>query len=109
MEAAASPWDSIGPSPTPIRASGSSVRSATSRYGGKSNQVNFSSDKLQFSEVLRFSLLLFLFMFTVLCNVCSNLLLYIVYIPVFSGSRMEKMARKTYLKTRIMRYQKACV
>ncbi|KAL0408496.1 UNVERIFIED_CONTAM: Pre-splicing factor ATP-dependent RNA helicase DEAH7 [Sesamum radiatum] len=43
--AAASPWDSIAPSPTPIRASGSSVRSASSRYGGKSNQMNFSSDK----------------------------------------------------------------
>ncbi|KAK4423938.1 Pre-splicing factor ATP-dependent RNA helicase DEAH7 [Sesamum alatum] len=48
--AAASPWDSIVPSPTPIRASGSSVRSASSRYGGKSNQVNFSSDKVQLAE-----------------------------------------------------------
>ncbi|KAI3452603.1 hypothetical protein Pfo_009267 [Paulownia fortunei] len=49
-EAAASPWDSIAPSPTPIRASGSSVRSASSRYGGKSNQVKSSLDKLQLIE-----------------------------------------------------------
>ncbi|KAL0372285.1 UNVERIFIED_CONTAM: Pre-splicing factor ATP-dependent RNA helicase DEAH7 [Sesamum calycinum] len=48
--AAASPWDSIAPSPTPIRASGSSVRSASSRYGGKSNQMNFSSDKVHLAE-----------------------------------------------------------
>ncbi|KAL6520539.1 hypothetical protein OROMI_032301 [Orobanche minor] len=46
----ASPWDSIAPSPTPIRASGSSVRSASSRYGGKSNQFNSSLDKLEDGE-----------------------------------------------------------
>ncbi|KAL8550687.1 hypothetical protein ACS0TY_009191 [Phlomoides rotata] len=45
--ASASPWDSVAPSPTPIRASGSSVRSASSRYGGKSNQANSYSDRLQ--------------------------------------------------------------
>ncbi|PIN05604.1 mRNA splicing factor ATP-dependent RNA helicase [Handroanthus impetiginosus] len=48
--AGASPWDSIAPSPTPIRASGSSVRSASSRYGGKSTQVDSSSDRLQLVE-----------------------------------------------------------
>lgn len=43
--AAASPWDSIAPSPTPIRASGTSIRSASSRYGGKSNQIDsYSKD-----------------------------------------------------------------
>ncbi|XP_075489765.1 pre-mRNA-splicing factor ATP-dependent RNA helicase DEAH7-like [Primulina tabacum] len=48
--AAASPWDIIVPSPTPVRASGSSVRSASSRYGGKSNQVAFSANKLKSAE-----------------------------------------------------------
>ncbi|KAL2519699.1 RNA helicase family protein [Abeliophyllum distichum] len=47
---AASPWDSIAPSPTPIRASGASVRSSSSRYGGKLNHVSFSGDKLPSSE-----------------------------------------------------------
>lgn len=36
--ASASPWDIGAPSPVPIRASGSSVRSSSSRYGGRSNQ-----------------------------------------------------------------------
>ncbi|KAG2240285.1 hypothetical protein Bca52824_090928 [Brassica carinata] len=36
--ASASPWDIGAPSPIPIRASGSSVRSSSSRYGGRSNQ-----------------------------------------------------------------------
>lgn len=47
---AASPWDSIAPSPTPIRASGASVRSSSSRYGGKYNHATFSGDKLPSSE-----------------------------------------------------------
>ncbi|XP_051153013.1 pre-mRNA-splicing factor ATP-dependent RNA helicase DEAH7-like isoform X2 [Andrographis paniculata] len=46
----ASPWDSIAPSPTPIRASGSSVRSAGSRYGRKSNQITYVSDELRLVE-----------------------------------------------------------
>lgn len=37
--ASASPWDIGAPSPVPIRASGSSVRSSSSRYGGRSNQL----------------------------------------------------------------------
>ncbi|KAL8052410.1 hypothetical protein ABFX02_05G002500 [Erythranthe guttata] len=45
---AASPWDSFAPSPTPIRASGSSVRSSNSRYGGKSD--HFNSSKRQSAE-----------------------------------------------------------
>ncbi|CAA0818336.1 RNA helicase family protein [Striga hermonthica] len=48
--APASPWDSFAPSPTPIRASGSSVRSVGSRYGGKSNRFNTSMDKLEYGE-----------------------------------------------------------
>ncbi|XP_038713676.1 pre-mRNA-splicing factor ATP-dependent RNA helicase DEAH7 isoform X2 [Tripterygium wilfordii] len=37
----ASPWDRVSPSPVPIRASGSSVRSASSRHGGRSHQLTF--------------------------------------------------------------------
>ncbi|KAG5237314.1 pre-mRNA-splicing factor ATP-dependent RNA helicase [Salix suchowensis] len=40
---AASPWDHISPSPVPIRASGSSIRSSSSKYGGRSHQLNFSN------------------------------------------------------------------
>lgn len=40
---AASPWDHISPSPVPIRASGSSFRSSTSKYGGRSHQLTFST------------------------------------------------------------------
>ncbi|XP_073302624.1 pre-mRNA-splicing factor ATP-dependent RNA helicase DEAH7-like [Primulina huaijiensis] len=47
---AVSPWDTIAPSPTPIRASGSSVRSSSSRSGGKYNQVAFSANKLKSAE-----------------------------------------------------------
>lgn len=44
---AASPWDSVAPSPVPIRASGSSIRSSNPRYGGRSQQILFSSEKSQ--------------------------------------------------------------
>ncbi|KAL1199104.1 Pre-mRNA-splicing factor ATP-dependent RNA helicase DEAH7 [Cardamine amara subsp. amara] len=37
-----SPWDIGAPSPVPIRASGSSIRSSSSRYGGRSNQLGYS-------------------------------------------------------------------
>ncbi|XP_019200353.1 PREDICTED: pre-mRNA-splicing factor ATP-dependent RNA helicase DEAH7 isoform X1 [Ipomoea nil] len=47
---AASPWDSVAPSPTPIRASGSSVRSSGSRYGGKSSRLSSSANAAQLSE-----------------------------------------------------------
>ncbi|KAL2528556.1 RNA helicase family protein [Forsythia ovata] len=47
---AVSPWDSIAPSPTPILASGASVRSSSSRFGGKLIHVTFSGDKLPSSE-----------------------------------------------------------
>ncbi|KAL2504907.1 RNA helicase family protein [Abeliophyllum distichum] len=43
---AVSPWDSIAPSSAPIRASGASVRSSSSRYGRKLNHVTCSGDKL---------------------------------------------------------------
>nr|GME11287.1 pre-mRNA-splicing factor ATP-dependent RNA helicase DEAH7 [Ipomoea batatas] len=46
---AASPWDSVAPSPTPIRASGSSVRSSGSRYGGKSSRLS-SANTFRLSE-----------------------------------------------------------
>ncbi|XLU67466.1 hypothetical protein S245_026519 [Arachis hypogaea] len=38
-----SPWDHVSPSPVPIRASGSSVKSSTSRHSGRSHQLTFSS------------------------------------------------------------------
>ncbi|EFH47800.1 EMB3011 [Arabidopsis lyrata subsp. lyrata] len=40
----ASPWDIGAPSPVPIRASGSSIRSSSSRYGGRSNQLAYSRE-----------------------------------------------------------------
>ncbi|PIA54035.1 hypothetical protein AQUCO_00900542v1 [Aquilegia coerulea] len=40
----ASPWDHISPSPVPIRASGSSARSSSSRLSGRSHQLNFSAE-----------------------------------------------------------------
>ncbi|KAG8365918.1 hypothetical protein BUALT_Bualt17G0021900 [Buddleja alternifolia] len=46
-EVVVSPWDSIAPVPTPIRASGS--KSTSSRHGGKSNQAIFA-DTLQLAE-----------------------------------------------------------
>ncbi|XP_074321048.1 pre-mRNA-splicing factor ATP-dependent RNA helicase DEAH7-like isoform X1 [Silene latifolia] len=39
-----SPWDHVAPSPVPIRASGSSVRSSNSRYGERSNQKRVAGD-----------------------------------------------------------------
>ncbi|KAL3818680.1 hypothetical protein ACJIZ3_004585 [Penstemon smallii] len=49
-DAAASPWDSFAPSPTPIRASGSSIRSGSSRYSAKSNRGTSAADKQQWAE-----------------------------------------------------------
>ncbi|KAJ9167576.1 hypothetical protein P3X46_019198 [Hevea brasiliensis] len=46
----ASPWDQIAPSPVPIRASGSSAKSSSSRNGGKSHQLTFSSARSQSLE-----------------------------------------------------------
>jgi hypothetical protein len=40
---AASPWDSVTPSPAPIRASGASKGSSSLRASGKSLQLTFSS------------------------------------------------------------------
>ncbi|XP_071736415.1 pre-mRNA-splicing factor ATP-dependent RNA helicase DEAH7-like isoform X2 [Rutidosis leptorrhynchoides] len=42
----ASPWDSVAPSPVPIRASGSSVRSSTSRSGGRSQRPSSTVNSL---------------------------------------------------------------
>lgn len=39
-----SPWDHVSPSPIPIRASGSSVKSSTSGYNGRSHKLAFSSE-----------------------------------------------------------------
>lgn len=47
---AASPWDQIAPSPVPIRASGSSVRSSSLRYVPRSNQRRFSTNDSRGSE-----------------------------------------------------------
>ncbi|KAL8157833.1 pre-mRNA-splicing factor ATP-dependent RNA helicase DEAH7 [Apium graveolens] len=46
---AASPWDSVAPSPVPIRASGSSVKSSNSRYGSRP-QMRFPVENSQQSE-----------------------------------------------------------
>lgn len=43
----ASPWDQVAPSPVPIRASGSSVRSSSSRYEGRSYEQRRSFDDSQ--------------------------------------------------------------
>ncbi|WOG93703.1 hypothetical protein DCAR_0312990 [Daucus carota subsp. sativus] len=45
----ASPRDSVAPSPVPIRASGSSVKSSNSRYGSRP-QIPFSAENSQQSE-----------------------------------------------------------
>ncbi|XP_061367287.1 pre-mRNA-splicing factor ATP-dependent RNA helicase DEAH7 [Gastrolobium bilobum] len=39
-----SPWDHVSPSPIPIRASGSSVKSSVSRHSGRSHKLTFSSE-----------------------------------------------------------------
>ncbi|GAB4840590.1 hypothetical protein Ancab_021362 [Ancistrocladus abbreviatus] len=46
----ASPWDQVAPSPVPVRASGSSVQSSSSRYGRRSHQLTFSSENSQALE-----------------------------------------------------------
>ncbi|KAG9144614.1 hypothetical protein Leryth_010816 [Lithospermum erythrorhizon] len=46
----ASPWDSVAPSPTPIRASGSSFRTAGSRYGARPSSVAYSSNGAELAE-----------------------------------------------------------
>ncbi|KAK9267827.1 hypothetical protein L1049_010263 [Liquidambar formosana] len=48
--ATASPWDHVSPSPVPIRASGSTVRSSSSRHGGKSHELTFSAENSQLIE-----------------------------------------------------------
>ncbi|XP_050235507.1 pre-mRNA-splicing factor ATP-dependent RNA helicase DEAH7 isoform X2 [Mercurialis annua] len=47
---AASPWDHIAPSPVPIRASGQSAKSSSSRHGERSHQLTFSSKTSQSLE-----------------------------------------------------------
>ncbi|KAK9090147.1 hypothetical protein Sjap_023324 [Stephania japonica] len=42
-DSSASPWDYVSPSPVPIRASGSSVRSSGSRPGSMSDKLSFST------------------------------------------------------------------
>ncbi|CAN1263156.1 Pre-mRNA-splicing factor ATP-dependent RNA helicase DEAH7 [Linum perenne] len=44
---AASPWDRVTPSPIPIRASGSSYKSSSSRRSGRSDQLTFPSSSPQ--------------------------------------------------------------
>ncbi|KAK6270419.1 hypothetical protein POUND7_007524 [Theobroma cacao] len=46
----ASPWDYASPSPVPIRASGASIKSSSSRYGRTSHQVSFSRESSQSFE-----------------------------------------------------------
>jgi hypothetical protein len=55
---ASSPWDHVSPSPVPIRPSGSSVRSSSSRNGGRSHQLNFYSENSEAFEVLYLQLIL---------------------------------------------------
>lgn len=47
---AASPWDHISPSPVPIRASGASVKSSSSRYTGRSHRLTFSAGNSEPNE-----------------------------------------------------------
>ncbi|CAB4294557.1 unnamed protein product [Prunus armeniaca] len=47
---AASPWDHISPSPAPIRASGYSVKSSSSKHGARSHELTFSSENSQSFE-----------------------------------------------------------
>ncbi|ONI30062.1 hypothetical protein PRUPE_1G229100 [Prunus persica] len=47
---AASPWDHISPSPAPIRASGYSVKSSSSKHGARSHELTFSSESSQSFE-----------------------------------------------------------
>jgi pre-mRNA-splicing factor ATP-dependent RNA helicase DHX38/PRP16 len=51
---AASPWDHISPSPTPVRASGSSKGSSYSSSSGKSHQLTFSNVSHNSSQVTVF-------------------------------------------------------
>lgn len=44
VEPGASPWDNVSPSPVRIRASGSSVRSSSGRYGERPQQLSFFSE-----------------------------------------------------------------
>ncbi|XP_047338785.1 pre-mRNA-splicing factor ATP-dependent RNA helicase DEAH7 [Impatiens glandulifera] len=46
----ASPWDTISPSPVPVRASGSSVRSSNSRSIGRGHKHTFSVERSHLSE-----------------------------------------------------------
>lgn len=46
----ASPWDQISPSPVPVRASGSSVKSSSSSYHSKTHHLKFSSRSSPLSE-----------------------------------------------------------
>ncbi|KAK8542519.1 hypothetical protein V6N13_136907 [Hibiscus sabdariffa] len=46
----ASPWDYASPSPVPIRASGASAKSSSSRYGRQSHQLRFSRENSQSFE-----------------------------------------------------------
>ncbi|XP_023547917.1 pre-mRNA-splicing factor ATP-dependent RNA helicase DEAH7 [Cucurbita pepo subsp. pepo] len=46
----ASPWDHISPSPVPVRASGSSIKSSSSSYHSKSHNLTFSSRSSPSSE-----------------------------------------------------------
>ena len=48
----ASPWDYASPSPVPIRASGASVKSSSSRYGRTSPQFRFSRESSQSFRVV---------------------------------------------------------
>lgn len=57
----ASPWDHVSPSPVPIRASGSSVRSSNSRYERSSYKGRHSTGDAQRSEVCYFELSVFMF------------------------------------------------
>ncbi|KAF3788484.1 Pre-mRNA-splicing factor ATP-dependent RNA helicase [Nymphaea thermarum] len=46
----ASPWDHVAPSPVPVRASGSSMRVASSRSGGRSHKTMLTSENLDFGH-----------------------------------------------------------
>lgn len=47
----ASAWDHVSPSPVPIRASGSSVRTSSSKHSGRSYERTFSTEASRSYEV----------------------------------------------------------
>lgn len=104
---AASPWDHISPSPAPIRASGYSVKSSSSKHGARSHELTFSSESSQSFEVYCFYKYLFVVNLgdfgirSFVCFGCVN--------DECLVCRVEKQITLIQLKNTNMRLVKACV